>query len=170
MAEASPGCAPAERCLPCRSCTTKDTSAMRSFASWARPMGCCAPSSIACSAARERRRIGCRSRPWSRPRCFARWAMRAVGGVAALRQAMESASSLCARVLRLGSAEEPGEISAFSLSLGEPGAERLARELAERSEELARRAGRRSGRCHAAWAAALSGRRLHRRAAHPRGH
>ena len=61
----------------------------------------------------------------------------AVGGVAALRQAMESSSSLCARVLRLGTAEEPGGISAFSLSLGEPGAERLARELAKRSEKLA---------------------------------
>jgi len=61
----------------------------------------------------------------------------AVGGMAALRQAMESSSSLCARVLRLGSTEEPGEISAFSLSLGEPGAERLARELAKRSEKLA---------------------------------
>jgi [glutamine synthetase] adenylyltransferase / [glutamine synthetase]-adenylyl-L-tyrosine phosphorylase len=60
-----------------------------------------------------------------------------VGGVPALRLAMESSSRLCARVLRLGSVEEPGEISALSLSLGEPGAERLARELAGRSEKLA---------------------------------
>ena len=35
---------------------------MRSFASCARPTGCCAPLSIACSAARERSRIGCRRR------------------------------------------------------------------------------------------------------------
>jgi glutamate-ammonia-ligase adenylyltransferase len=62
----------------------------------------------------------------------------AAGCAAAVRQAMKSASSLCARVLRLGSSEETGEISALSLSLGEPGAERLARELAGRSDVLAR--------------------------------
>ncbi len=61
----------------------------------------------------------------------------AVGGVPALREAMESSSRLCARVLRLGSVTEPGELSALSLSLGEPGAERLARELARRSDKLA---------------------------------
>ena len=60
----------------------------------------------------------------------------AVDGVTGLRGAMDSSSRLCARVLRL--VEEPGEISALSLSLGEPGAERLARELAGRSKALAR--------------------------------
>jgi [glutamine synthetase] adenylyltransferase / [glutamine synthetase]-adenylyl-L-tyrosine phosphorylase len=62
----------------------------------------------------------------------------AAGGVPALREIMQSSRSLCAQVLRLGSGEETGEISALSLSLGEPGAERLARELAARSEKLAR--------------------------------
>jgi glutamate-ammonia-ligase adenylyltransferase len=60
------------------------------------------------------------------------------GGVPELRRTMKSTSSLCARVLKLGSGEETGEISALSLSLGEPGAERLTRELAGRSEALAR--------------------------------
>ena len=41
--------------------------------------------------------------PASRLRCFARWAMARLAGVPALREAMESSSGLCARVLRLGS-------------------------------------------------------------------
>jgi glutamine synthetase adenylyltransferase len=50
---------------------------------------------------------------------------------------MSSASDLCARVLSLGVVEEKSEITALSISLGEPGLERLSRELAERSPLLA---------------------------------
>jgi glutamate-ammonia-ligase adenylyltransferase len=62
----------------------------------------------------------------------------AAGSVSELRLAMKSSSALCARVLRLGSGEEASEITALSLGLGEPGGERLTRELASRSEALAR--------------------------------
>ncbi len=55
-----------------------------------------------------------------------------------LKRIMKSASELCARVLRLGLGEPGGEVTAVALGLGAPGAERLARELAERSEAVAR--------------------------------
>jgi len=58
------------------------------------------------------------------------------GDVAELRRQMKSASALCARVLRLGAAEEKAELAAHSVGLGEPGLERLKRELTERSEVL----------------------------------
>jgi glutamate-ammonia-ligase adenylyltransferase len=55
-----------------------------------------------------------------------------------LERIMQSAGDLCARVLRLGSGEQSGEVTAVSLGLGAPGAEHLTRELAARSEGLAR--------------------------------
>jgi len=61
----------------------------------------------------------------------------AAGSAQDLKRAMKSASDLCARVLRLGSGEGPGEVSAISLSLGAPGAEQLMRELAAQSATLA---------------------------------
>jgi len=54
-----------------------------------------------------------------------------------LERIMKSASDLCAHVLRLGLGEPSGEVMAVSLGLGAPGAERLTRELAGRSEALA---------------------------------
>ncbi len=54
-----------------------------------------------------------------------------------LRQIMNSASELCARVLQLGSSEAAGEEMAVTASLGAPGAAQLRRELAARSEVLA---------------------------------
>jgi [glutamine synthetase] adenylyltransferase / [glutamine synthetase]-adenylyl-L-tyrosine phosphorylase len=53
-----------------------------------------------------------------------------------LKRIMSSASDLCARVLRLGSQEGTGEVTAHSVKLGSPGAEHLIRELAARSELL----------------------------------
>jgi len=55
-----------------------------------------------------------------------------------LKRVMKSVSGLCARVLRLGSGEGTGEVTALSLNLDASGAERLKRELARRSELLAR--------------------------------
>jgi glutamate-ammonia-ligase adenylyltransferase len=60
-----------------------------------------------------------------------------IAGAEELRRTMQSASALCGRVLRLGSAEASGEVTATAVSLGAPGAERLRRELAARSEALA---------------------------------
>jgi glutamate-ammonia-ligase adenylyltransferase len=54
-----------------------------------------------------------------------------------LRRVMKSASDLCARVLRLGSGEGTEQVTALSVNLGAPGAERLTRELAARSAVLA---------------------------------
>ena len=58
--------------------------------------------------------------------------------LAELKRTMSSACELCARVLRLGSEQQKGEISAQALRLGAPGAERLAQELAARSPSVAR--------------------------------
>ena len=60
------------------------------------------------------------------------------GSTSDLRRIMKSASGLCAHVLRLGLGEPSGELMAVSLGLGAPGTERLTRELAGRSEALAR--------------------------------
>ena len=60
-----------------------------------------------------------------------------IAGAEELRRVMQSASALCGRVLRLGSGEASGEMTAAAVSLGAPGAERLRRELAARSEALA---------------------------------
>ena len=57
--------------------------------------------------------------------------------VAQLKRIMNSASELCARVLRLGSQEQQGEISMHALRLGAPGSERLAMELGARSAIVA---------------------------------
>lgn len=54
-----------------------------------------------------------------------------------LRQIMQSASGLCARVLKLGSHERSEEVTAYSLNLGTPGVDRLRREIAGRSAVLA---------------------------------
>ncbi len=54
-----------------------------------------------------------------------------------VQRAMKSASDLCARVLNLGVGERSVEVTAQSVSLGAPGAERLKRELAARSPALA---------------------------------
>ena len=54
-----------------------------------------------------------------------------------LRRIMDSASDLCARVLRLGAGEAVGEATALTVSLGAPGAAQLRRELAARSAALA---------------------------------
>jgi glutamate-ammonia-ligase adenylyltransferase len=62
----------------------------------------------------------------------------APGSAPELQRIMQAASDLCARVLSLGSGEQGGEVTAVSLGLGAPGAERLTRELAARSEGLAR--------------------------------
>lgn len=63
---------------------------------------------------------------------------RMVGGPPELLQIMKSAAALCGRVLRLGSGGAAGEVTAATVSLGAPGAERLGRELAARSAVLAR--------------------------------
>ncbi len=167
MAEASLGCAPAELYLRCRSCTIRGTSATRSFANWARPTACCAPSSTACSAARARSRIACRRRQPEQAALFRSLGEGTVRSAQELQRTMKSASDLCARVLRLGSEEAAGEMTALLVSLGAPGAEQLTRDLAARSAALGRRTGRGCRRSHAAQPAALSGRRLHRRGAHP---
>ena len=60
-----------------------------------------------------------------------------ITGAEELQRIMKSASALCGRVLRLGSAEASGEVTATAVSLGAPGAERLRRELGARSEALA---------------------------------
>ena len=57
--------------------------------------------------------------------------------VAELKRIMNSASELCACVLRFGSQEQPGELSTHALRLGAPGSERLAIELGTRSAVLA---------------------------------
>jgi glutamate-ammonia-ligase adenylyltransferase len=62
---------------------------------------------------------------------------RMVGGTQELLQIMKSAAALCGRVLRFGSGEAAGEVTAATVSLGAPGAERLGRELAARSAVLA---------------------------------
>ncbi|HVJ06611.1 MAG TPA: hypothetical protein VM578_13135 [Candidatus Saccharimonadales bacterium] len=54
-----------------------------------------------------------------------------------VRRAMTSASELCARVLSLAVGEGVEGVTAQSVSLGAPGAERLTRELAARSPVLA---------------------------------
>jgi len=60
-----------------------------------------------------------------------------IAGAQELRRIMKSASALCGRVLRLGSGEATGQVTATAVSLGAPGAERLRRELAASSEALA---------------------------------
>lgn len=60
-----------------------------------------------------------------------------IGNALELRRIMNSASELCARVLRLGSGEATGEVVAVTASLGAPGAALLRRQLAVRSEALA---------------------------------
>ena len=60
-----------------------------------------------------------------------------VGSIHDLRRIMNSASDLCARVLRLGAAEATGEATAVTAGLGAPGTAQLTRELALRSEALA---------------------------------
>jgi len=57
--------------------------------------------------------------------------------LAELKRIMNSASELCALVLRLGSQEQQGELSTHALRLGAPGSERLAMELAARSAAVA---------------------------------
>ena len=58
--------------------------------------------------------------------------------IAELKRIMASASELCARVLRLGSEEQEGEISMQALRLGAPGSERLAMQLVARSKAVAK--------------------------------
>jgi glutamate-ammonia-ligase adenylyltransferase len=62
----------------------------------------------------------------------------AIGSAQELQRTMKSATDLCARVLRLGSERGTEEVAALSANLGAPGAERLTRELAMRSEVLAK--------------------------------
>ncbi len=61
----------------------------------------------------------------------------AVRSAQELQRIMNSASKLCARVLRLGSGEATGEATALTVSLGAPGAAQLRRDLAANSERLA---------------------------------
>lgn len=61
--------------------------------------------------------------------------------MAGLQRTMTSASKLCERVLRMGSEEPAGTITASSVRLGVPGSERLAQQLGERSASLARALG-----------------------------
>jgi glutamate-ammonia-ligase adenylyltransferase len=63
---------------------------------------------------------------------------RTLGSAQELQRIMQSASDLCARVLCLGSEDGTKEVTALSVSLGAPGAELLMRELALRSEVLAK--------------------------------